>query len=112
MRAPRLTRVSEGKPARRYSVRFVLPSGWRAVTPWKEAGEAFVEDDFERFVTSIAEADECEVDEVPPCWSGSGNRLYSYTAARQFSLATHYSRPKEAIPEAECSPHYRWPIRY
>jgi len=44
--------------------------------------------DLEWFVTSIAEADACEEDEEPPCWSGSGNRLYSYVGERQFSLAT------------------------
>jgi hypothetical protein len=44
--------------------------------------------DLDWFVTSIAEADTCEPRETPPCWSGSGNRLYSYAGARTFSLAT------------------------
>jgi hypothetical protein len=44
--------------------------------------------DLDWFVTSIAEADECEEDETPPCWSGSGNRLYSYAGERTFTLAT------------------------
>ena len=44
--------------------------------------------DLDWFVTSIAEADTCEEDETPPCWSGSGNRLYSNSGARSFSLAT------------------------
>lgn len=44
--------------------------------------------DLDWYVTSIAEADECEVDETPPCWSGSGNRLYTYEGARTYSLLT------------------------
>jgi hypothetical protein len=44
--------------------------------------------DLDWFVTSIAEADECDPDETPPCWLGSGNRLYSYAGERTFALAT------------------------
>jgi hypothetical protein len=51
-------------------------------------GDVDRDGDLDWFVTSIAEADECEMDETPPCWSGSGNRLYSYAGARTFSLAT------------------------
>jgi hypothetical protein len=51
-------------------------------------GDVDRDGDLDWFVTSIAEADECEVDETPPCWSGSGNRLYSYAGSRAFTLAT------------------------
>lgn len=51
-------------------------------------GDVDRDGDLDWFVTSIAEADECEADEVPPCWSGSGNRLYSYAGARTFANAT------------------------
>jgi len=45
--------------------------------------------DFDWFVTSIAELDdECEPNEQPPCWSGSGNRMYSYAGSRSFALVT------------------------
>ncbi len=44
--------------------------------------------DLDWFVTSIAETTECEDDEVPPCWKGTGNRLYSYLAARIFTIDT------------------------
>ncbi|PRQ06907.1 CRTAC1 family protein [Enhygromyxa salina] len=44
--------------------------------------------DLDWYVTSIAEADECEEDETPPCWSGTGNRLYSYEGDRIYSLLT------------------------
>lgn len=45
--------------------------------------------DFEWFVTSIAELDDqCGVNEQPPCWAGSGNRLYSYAGERTFSGVT------------------------
>ena len=50
-------------------------------------GDVDGDGDFEWFVTSIAEADECEDDEDPPCWSGTGNRLYSYAGEREFSQA-------------------------
>ena len=41
------------------------------------------------FVTSIAELDdECEPAETPPCWSGTGNRLYRYVGAGEFADAT------------------------
>ncbi|PRP93102.1 FG-GAP repeat protein [Enhygromyxa salina] len=51
-------------------------------------GDVDGDGDLDWFVTSIAEPDECEEGELPPCWSGSGNRLYSYAGAREFSLAT------------------------
>ena len=45
--------------------------------------------DLEWFVTSIAELDDvCEPDETPPCWAGTGNRLYSYAGERRFANAT------------------------
>jgi hypothetical protein len=45
--------------------------------------------DLDWFVTSIAELDdECEEGEEPPCWSSSGNRLYSYAGARTFTNVT------------------------
>src|SRR5690554_2773810 len=45
--------------------------------------------DFEWFVSAIAELDDkCDRNETPPCWKGSGNRLYSYANAREFSDAT------------------------
>lgn len=45
--------------------------------------------DLDWFVTSIAELDdECDANEEPPCWAGSGNRLYSYAGQRQFSEAS------------------------
>ncbi len=41
------------------------------------------------FVTSIAELDkECEPGEEPPCWAGSGNRMYRYTGGREYVLVT------------------------
>ncbi|EDM77051.1 hypothetical protein PPSIR1_19449 [Plesiocystis pacifica SIR-1] len=41
------------------------------------------------YVTSIAELDdECEPGEEPPCWAGSGNRLYRYIGNREFALGT------------------------
>jgi enediyne biosynthesis protein E4 len=37
------------------------------------------------FVTSIAELDdECDPGEQPPCWSGTGNRMYRYAGERAF----------------------------
>jgi hypothetical protein len=51
-------------------------------------GDVDGDGDLEWFVTSIAELDECEDGELPPCWSGSGNRLYSYAGARVFTQAT------------------------
>jgi enediyne biosynthesis protein E4 len=51
-------------------------------------GDVDGDGDLEWFVTSIAEADECEPQETPPCWAGSGNRLYSYAGERTFTLAT------------------------
>ncbi|KIG12425.1 ASPIC/UnbV domain-containing protein [Enhygromyxa salina] len=51
-------------------------------------GDIDSDGDLDWYVTSIAEADACEDDETPPCWSGTGNRLYSYEGARTYSLIT------------------------
>jgi hypothetical protein len=40
--------------------------------------------DLDWYVTSIAEARECDEDELPPCWRGSGNRLYENSGEREF----------------------------
>lgn len=41
------------------------------------------------FVTSIAELEnQCEDGQTPPCWAGSGNRLYRYAGAREFAERT------------------------
>lgn len=41
------------------------------------------------FVTSIAELkNECEAGQTPPCWAGSGNRLYRYAGAGEFTDTT------------------------
>lgn len=41
------------------------------------------------FVTSIAELDdECNEGEEPPCWAGSGNRMYRYAGAREYATVT------------------------
>jgi enediyne biosynthesis protein E4 len=45
--------------------------------------------DLDWFVTSIAELrNECLPEQEPPCWASSGNRLYRYAGAREFSLMT------------------------
>jgi enediyne biosynthesis protein E4 len=45
--------------------------------------------DLDWFVTSIAELDDqCDDGEQPPCWSGSGNRMYSYSGNRVFAEVT------------------------
>ena len=40
--------------------------------------------DLDWYVTSIAQLDECEAGETPPCWLSSGNRMYRNTGARSF----------------------------
>jgi hypothetical protein len=50
--------------------------------------DADLDGDLDWFVTSIAEADTCDPGQTPPCWSGSGNRLYSYAGGRMFEHAT------------------------
>lgn len=37
------------------------------------------------YVTSIAELGECEDDQTPPCWLGSGDRMYQNLGDRQFA---------------------------
>ncbi|MFO7563517.1 MAG: CRTAC1 family protein [Enhygromyxa sp.] len=45
--------------------------------------------DLDWFVTAIAELDEvCDPGEEPPCWAGSGNRMYSYEGGRSFATVT------------------------
>ncbi len=45
--------------------------------------------DLDWYVTSIAELDDmCEPKEEPPCWAGSGNRLYNYAGEREFTDVT------------------------
>ncbi|MCA9680881.1 MAG: CRTAC1 family protein [Myxococcales bacterium] len=38
------------------------------------------------YVTAISEPDTCDEGETPPCWSGSGNRLYRYIGDRDYEL--------------------------
>jgi enediyne biosynthesis protein E4 len=51
-------------------------------------GDLDLDGDLDWYVTSIAETKACEEDETPPCWAGTGNRLYSYAGARTYSLMT------------------------
>nr|WP_255216348.1 CRTAC1 family protein [Pseudenhygromyxa sp. WMMC2535] len=51
---------------------------------------------FDWFVTSIAESRPCDIDEQPPCWAGSGNRLYRYFGAREFQLYTDLAGVRDA----------------
>lgn len=45
--------------------------------------------DLDWFVTSIAELrDVCQPNQTPPCWAGSGNRMYSYAGNRTFTGVT------------------------
>ncbi len=37
--------VPEDVPAARFNVKFKLPTGWKAITPWQAAGDGFVETD-------------------------------------------------------------------
>ncbi|MFV8752349.1 CRTAC1 family protein [Nannocystaceae bacterium ST9] len=41
--------------------------------------------DLDWYVTSIAEPDECMADEPPPCWLGTGNRMYENLGGLEFA---------------------------